>query len=65
MNTQNNANVQKYRARMSEEGYARMEVTLGHKFISQARQFAREKQMPFWQFVEQALLAYADSGNGK
>jgi hypothetical protein len=61
--TAHNDRIQKHRAKMVEEGYARMEVTLGRKFINQAREFARKKRMPFWYFVEQALVAYAATGN--
>lgn len=64
--------VQRHRAKIVEEGYSRMEVTLGRKFIGQAREFARQRGMPFWYFVEQALVAYAaatgnaaETGNGK
>jgi len=72
MSTQNNASVKKHRGKNVEEGLARMEVTLSRKFIKQVREFARQRGMPFWYFVEQALVAYAaatsnaaETGNGK
>ncbi len=55
--------VQCHRAKNAHEGYARMEVTLGRKFVTQAREFARARKIPFWYFVQQALLAYAVTGN--
>jgi hypothetical protein len=57
--------VQKHRANMAEEGNARMEVTLGRGLISQARDLAKQKRCPLWEVVEQALLAYVATGNGK
>jgi hypothetical protein len=63
MSTKNNARVGKYRAQLAAEGYARMEVTLGRKLVKQLREIARQKRMPFWSFVEEALIAYAATGN--
>ena len=59
--TGNKLLVQRHRAKMAEEGCARMEVTLSRRFIKQAREFARQRGMPFWYFVEHALVAYAPS----
>jgi hypothetical protein len=55
--------VQRHRAQMAELGWARLEVRLGREFIKQAREFARQKQMPFRHFVEQAIIAYATTLN--
>ena len=72
MSMQNTASVQRHREKNAAEGYARMEVTLGRKFITQAREFARARKIPFWYFVQESLLAYAaaigkapESGSGK
>ncbi len=63
MNKQKNASVQTHRAKMAEEGCARMEVTLGRGLIDQAQEFARQKKWPMWRVVEEALLAYVATGN--
>ncbi|MDR4470199.1 MAG: hypothetical protein MRJ68_18195 [Nitrospira sp.] len=56
--------VQKHRAKMTLEGLGRMEVTLSRKFIDQARELARRRKVPFWYFLERAIVAYATvSGN--
>lgn len=51
--------MQRHRAKNSEQGYARIEITLHHKFITQARDFARARKIPFWYLVQQALVAHA------
>jgi hypothetical protein len=69
MSTPKNARVKKHRAKLAAEGCGRMEVTLRRTFIKQIREIARQKQWPFWLFVERALIAYAtntdESGNGE
>ena len=72
MSTQNTASVQKHRAKLAAEGCMRMEVILSRKFVTEARAYARARKIPFWYFVQQALLAYAaatgkatETGNGK
>jgi len=51
--------VQEHRARSAAQGYGRMEVTLSRTLIGQARELARRRKVPFWYFVEQAIVAYA------
>jgi hypothetical protein len=63
MNRQNNASVQKHRAKMAEEECARMEVTLQRGLIKQARALARQKRCPLWLVVQDALLAFVATGN--
>ena len=63
MSLQNNANVRKYRARLSLEGCMRMEITLHRNLIKRARELAWQEQVPFWFYVERALQAYATAGN--
>jgi hypothetical protein len=65
MSTLNTASVKKHRAKMAEEGNARFELTLRRTFIKQMREISREKRLPFWLFVERALIAYVISGNDK
>ena len=66
MSVQNTANVQRYRDKITKEGLSRMEITLSRRFINQARAMARQRRMPFWYFVEQAIMAYVSiSGNEK
>lgn len=62
--TSNNLVVRKHRARMAEEGLARMEIALCRTTIKELRKISRRKGWPFWLFVERALIAYATSGNG-
>jgi hypothetical protein len=63
MTAQNNASVQKHRAKMVEEECARMEVTLHRNLIKQARALALQKRCPLWLVVEEALRAYTTTGN--
>lgn len=74
MSLQNIASVQKSRAKMAEDGYARMEVTLGLGLLKQARALATQRRCPLWQVVQDALivatgnaasLTVAQPGNGK
>jgi hypothetical protein len=57
--------VQRHRAKMAAAGWGRLEVRLGRELIKQARELARQKRMPFWSFVEEAIIAYATTGNVK
>jgi hypothetical protein len=63
MNKQNNASVQKHRAKMAAEGYARFEVTIGSGMIDRAREIARQTGWPLWRVIEEALEAYVITGN--
>lgn len=64
MSVQNTARIQRYRANIAQEGLTRMEVTLSRTLVGQARELARHRRMPFWYFVERAIVAYATvSGN--
>lgn len=65
MSTQNTANVQKHRARMKASGCNRIEVTIGGAPIDQARNLAKRKRCPLWQVVQDALIAYLATGNGR
>ena len=70
MSTQNNARVQKHRAKLATEDCARIEVTLQKDLIRQARDLARQNRRPFWEVIEAALIEYladhaAVSGNEK
>ena len=63
MSTQNNTRVQKHRAKMAAEDYARMEVTLGTWLIAKVRELARKSGWPLWAVVQEALIAYLKAGS--
>ena len=65
----NNTRVKNHRAKMTAEGYARREVTLGAGLIDRVRE--RQMRRPLWKVVEDALIAHlkadrdAETGNAK
>ena len=63
MTTCKKIRVQKHRAKMVEEGLARMEVTLGRGLTTQARALAQQQRIPLWQVVQDALIAHLATGN--
>jgi hypothetical protein len=50
--------VQRHRSKMTAEGYARMEVTIGAAVIDRAREIAQRTGRPLWEVVQGALMAY-------
>ena len=71
MTKPNTERVKKYRDKMTAEGYARLEVTLGAGLIDRARELARQTQRDLWEVIQDALMAYlkidhaAETGNAK
>jgi hypothetical protein len=65
MSTLNNTSVQKHREKLTTEGCARLEITISRGVIDRARDLAQQKRCPIWQVVQDALIAYFATGNGK
>jgi hypothetical protein len=55
--------VQKYRARRKASGFVRFEVTLNRLLIEAIRKVARQKKVPTWDVVHDALEAFLDTGS--
>ena len=71
MRQTNTESVKKFREKMTAEGCARLEVTIGAAPIDQVRELARQRGRPVWEVVQDALEAYvataqaATTGNQK
>ena len=63
MSHPNAAGVRRFRQRMAEAGWTRVELRLGQKFVALARAHADRRGMSFRRFVEEALVAYVATGN--
>jgi len=62
--TGSKARVQRFRAKLTAQKCARLEVVIGADVIETARVMANQKGWPMWQVVQEALNAYTGaSGN--